>query len=43
MTPSNDSHSTELHFVLLAIATVIVTAITLRPACYGWLITWDRR
>jgi hypothetical protein len=29
MTPSNDSHSTELHFVLLAIATVIVTAITL--------------
>jgi hypothetical protein len=29
MPPSNDSNSAEMHFVLLAIATVIVTAITL--------------
>jgi hypothetical protein len=29
MTPSNDSNSTELHFVLLAIATVIVAATAL--------------
>jgi hypothetical protein len=32
MPPTNDSHSTELHFVLLAIATVIVTVITLTAA-----------